>query len=89
VVTGARYNIISDIEGNLPFFTRCMELIDKTNTLVVLGDMWDRGTAKDEKKIWTDLSELKKTLPNLITIVGNRDINKLRWLMELNNFIPR
>ena len=88
VVTGNRYNIISDIEGNLPFFTDCMKLIDTTNTLVVLGDMWDRGTAEAEREIWTELFKLKKTIPNLITIVGNRDINKLRWLMELNNFIP-
>jgi len=88
-VTENRYNIISDIEGNLPFLTGCIELIKKTNTLVVLGDMWDRGTAKAEREIWTELLKLKKTIPNLITIVGNRDINKLRWLMELNNFIPR
>ena len=87
-VTENRYNIISDIEGNLPFFTDCMKLIDTTNTLVVLGDMWDRGTAEAEREIWTELFKLKKTIPNLITIVGNRDINKLRWLMELNNFIP-
>ena len=87
-VTENRYNIISDIEGNLDFFTNCMKLIDTTNTLVVLGDMWDRGKAKEEMEIWTELFKRKKTIPNLITIVGNRDINKLRWLMELNNFIP-
>ena len=79
-----KYYIITDVEGNKRFFDDCLEMINKDTPLIVLGDMWDRGTAEDETDIWHALEGLE----NAITIVGNRDANKMRWWGELNNWVP-
>ena len=74
------YNIISDIEGNLPFFVKSLALGKPENQLLLLGDTWDRGTTEEELQIWKLIQQHQA-----ICIVGNRDANKVRWICELNN----
>ena len=84
--TKEEYYIITDIEGNRRFFDDCLEMGDEDIPLLVLGDMWDRGTVADETAIWHTLGELPVPV---ITVVGNRDANKMRWFCELENWIAR
>lgn len=89
-INGKKYTIISDIEGNKLFFEESLALEnlalanDVSNTLVLLGDTWDRGSTEDEEAIWNRIRSEEKER-EVITIVGNRDANKVRWICELHN----
>ena len=75
------FHIITDIEGNLDFFKKSLELSEHIGgKLVLLGDTWDRGTVNQELEIFRIIEELKP-----ICVVGNRDANKARWILELYN----
>lgn len=73
------FNIITDIEGNLDFFERSLSMCCD-GKFVLLGDTWDRGTVNQELEIFRIIKELKP-----ICVVGNRDANKARWILELYN----
>jgi len=81
---GDTYNIITDIEGNLSFFEKSLELGQPDTKLILLGDTWDRGNEEEELKIW-ELIQKKYGGQDAICIVGNRDANKVRWICELYN----
>lgn len=75
------FHIITDIEGNLDFFKNSLKLSKITDgKLVLLGDIWDRGTVDQELEIFKIIKELEP-----ICVVGNRDANKARWIVELHN----
>ena len=73
------FHIITDIEGNLDFFEKSLSMCHD-GKLVLLGDIWDRGTVDQELKI-SDIIQHHKP----ICVVGNRDANKARWILELYN----
>lgn len=104
-VSGKKYTIISDIEGNRRFLEESLALEEESlalegkqkNTLVLLGDTWDRGSTDDELCIWDRIKAESNAFPNqketkseneqreVIMVVGNRDANKVRWICELYN----
>lgn len=75
---------ISDIHGNNKALNNVLTKIDlsnKNNKLICLGDYIDRG--KDSKSVLYKLMELDKNYPNQVVILmGNHDL----WFLEfLNN----
>ena len=54
---------------------------DEDMTLLYCGDTWDRGEVEDYIYILDVLKEFKQK-GKLVCVCGNRDINKLRFLLE-------
>jgi murein DD-endopeptidase MepM/ murein hydrolase activator NlpD len=60
------------------------EMVGKVGTFVYLGDSIDNG--KQNQKVLRFFTSLKKRYPTrVVLILGNRDINKLRFLWELKD----
>lgn len=88
---------LSDLEGNKnrldDFLSQSENLIlDEKGRLkvkegahfVYVGDVMDRGP--NSRKILEMLVDLKERQPNQVTLIaGNRDINKIRLALELND----
>ena len=75
---GRRIIAVSDIHGNLPFFTALMEKIRLTpeDILILLGDMLEKG--RDSLPLLRQLMELSKT-HTVYPICGNCDGLVLRF----------
>ena len=87
---------ISDIEGSYLFFNKCLKHIKKNFTnihqskLCILGDVCDRGTLNSELKVYKLIRDLQNSniFDKTITVVGNRDLNKTRLDVEIDNVYP-
>lgn len=86
----------TDIEGNLAYWKRFISIskvLEESETGVVLksncyfvygGDVCDRGPG--DIRVMRDLISLKKANPDRVYIIlGNRDVNKMRLLTELQD----
>lgn len=84
----------TDIEGNLDYWRRYIEIskvLEQRDEGVTLkdnchfvygGDVCDRGVG--DIRIMTDIVRLKMANPDRVHIIlGNRDVNKMRLLTEL------
>ena len=76
--SGRRIIAVSDIHGNLPFFTALMEKIRLTpeDILILLGDMLEKG--RDSLPLLRQLMELSKT-HTVYPVCGNCDGLVLRF----------
>eukprot|EP00445_Apocalathium_hangoei_P066052 CAMPEP_0204114176 /NCGR_PEP_ID=MMETSP0361-20130328/4094_1 /ASSEMBLY_ACC=CAM_ASM_000343 /TAXON_ID=268821 /ORGANISM="Scrippsiella Hangoei, Strain SHTV-5" /LENGTH=511 /DNA_ID=CAMNT_0051064659 /DNA_START=50 /DNA_END=1585 /DNA_ORIENTATION=- len=89
---------ITDTEGNFDYWCRCVELSrvvcfgpdgtlqfvrqDEQDIFVFGGDVFDKGPG--DIRIASALVDLKTRYPDrVILLVGNRDLNKLRFAAEL------
>ena len=97
VCTGHTVSYVTDVEGNLGHWNRWADLssaVERNKSsqelelndnchVVYGGDVWDRG--KGDLRIIRDVVSLKKKYPSRVHIIlGNRDINKIRLISELN-----
>eukprot|EP00930_Biecheleria_cincta_P020450 TRINITY_DN15391_c0_g1_i1.p1 TRINITY_DN15391_c0_g1~~TRINITY_DN15391_c0_g1_i1.p1 ORF type:complete len:891 (+),score=144.56 TRINITY_DN15391_c0_g1_i1:586-3258(+) len=95
----ARIGFITDTEGNFDYWCRCVELsrvvrfdaeeqLDfcrsgELDKFVFGGDVFDKGLG--DIRIASALVAFKRKYPNrVILLVGNRDLNKLRFTAELH-----
>uniref|UniRef100_A0A7S3YM82 Pirin N-terminal domain-containing protein n=1 Tax=Lotharella globosa TaxID=91324 RepID=A0A7S3YM82_9EUKA len=97
VASGTKIGFLSDVEGNIRYWNRFisrsrvlrrdpvskeLELVDGTE-LVYGGDTVDRGPG--DMRVQRELINLKEKYPDRVHfILGNRDINKLRYICELH-----
>lgn len=96
---GTSITYITDVEGNLDYFrsvvrnSKSVFFADKEETVLDLkdggslvfgGDSGDKGVGSI--RIVQQLVDLKKRYPDrVVFILGNRDVNKLRWSSELTS----
>jgi hypothetical protein len=95
-MTAKRVGYLTDVEGNYEYFQRYVALSstieydskqnltfkDDNSLFVFGGDVCDKGTGSI--RITRQLVAFKKKYPErVILIMGNRDINKMRWTSEL------
>jgi hypothetical protein len=86
----------TDIEGNLEYWKRYIEIstvLEQTEDGVILkencyfvygGDICDRG--EGDIRVMADIVRLKRANPDRVHIIlGNRDVNKMRLLTELQD----
>ena len=72
--------LFADIEGNHNWLKNSIALIPESeeNPLhCFLGDTWDRGTIKEENKIYDIINDKYKEGKAKV-VLGNRDVNKTR-----------
>lgn len=96
-LAGQTVSYVTDVEGNLAHWTRWVSMslavsrnkvteeldLHEDYQVVYGGDVWDRGVG--DLRIINDIVSLKKRHPSRVHIIlGNRDINKLRLLSELD-----
>ena len=93
-----RLGYVTDIEGNLDYFERYvaispvlryiapgeLELVDEMCVFVFGGDLVDKGAG--DLRLCRQMVALKRRYPERVfLLVGNRDLNKLRFTSELSD----
>ena len=92
-----RLGYVTDVEGNLEYFEKYvalspvlrysapgqLQLVDDDCSFVFGGDLVDKGPG--DLRLCRQLVDLKRRFPGRVSLlVGNRDLNKLRFTAELS-----